>query len=77
MNSKNAKDGLLTINSNTNLENTSLSIYSLDGKLIENRNISIIDSENSIAINPIQNSGVYIVSIKGNGVNSNQKIYVE
>jgi hypothetical protein len=77
VNSKNAKNGLLTINSNTNLENTSLSIYSLDGKLVENRTISLIDSENSIAINPIQNGGVYIVSIKGNGVNYNQKIYVE
>ena len=77
VNSKNAKNGLLTINSNTNLENASLSIYSMDGKLLENRTISLIDSENSIAINPIQNGGVYIVSIIGNGVNSNQKIYVE
>jgi hypothetical protein len=77
INSKNAKNGLLAINSNTNLENASLSIYSLDGKLLENRTIRLIDSENSIAINPIQNGGVYIVSIKGNGVNSNQKIYVE
>lgn len=77
INSKNAKNGLLTINSNANLENASLSIYSLDGKLLENITISLIDSENSIAINPIQNGGVYIVSIKGNGVNSNQKIYVE
>ena len=77
INSKNAKNGLLTINSNANLENASLSIYSLDGKLLENITISLIDSENSIAINPIQNGGVYIISIKGNGVNSNQKIYVE
>jgi hypothetical protein len=77
VNSKNAKDGLLTINSNSILENASLSIFSLEGKLVENRNINLIDTENSIAINPIQNSGVYIVSIKGNGVNSNQKIYVE
>lgn len=77
INSKNAKNGILTINSNANLENASLSIYSLNGKLLENKNISLLDSENSIAINPIQNGGVYIVSIKGNGVNSNQKIYVE
>jgi len=77
INSKNAKNGLLTINSITNLENAFISIYSLDGKLLENRTISLIDSENSIAINPIQNGGVYIVSIKGNGVNFKQKIYVE
>lgn len=77
INSKNAKTGILNINSNKNLENISLLIYSLDGKLVENRTVSLIDSENSIAINPIQNSGVYIVSIKGNGVNYNQKIYVE
>ena len=35
INSKNAKNGLLAINSNANLENASLSIYSLDGKLLE------------------------------------------
>lgn len=77
INAKNAKNGLLTINSNTNLENASLSIYSLDGKLLDSKNLSLIDSENAITINPIQNSGVYVVSIIGNGVNSNQKIYVE
>lgn len=77
INSKNSKNGLLGINSTTNLENASLSIYSLDGRLLEKRNINLIDSENSIAINAIQNSGIYIVSIKGTGINWNQKIYVE
>ncbi len=77
INGRYAKTGILNINSNTNLENASVSIYSLEGKLLENKNLSLIDSENSIAINPIQNSGVYIISIKGNGVNFNQKIYIE
>jgi hypothetical protein len=77
INCKNAKNGLLTIDSNTSLENASISIYSLEGKLLENKNLSLKDSENSLGINPIQNSGVYIISIKGNGVNFNQKIYVE
>lgn len=77
INSKNAKTGSITINSKISAENVSLSIFSLDGKLIENKNISLSNSENSVFINPIQNSGVYILSIKANGLNLNQKFFVE
>jgi hypothetical protein len=76
INSTEANNGLLSINSNTAIERGILSIYNLEGKLIEQKNITLSQSNNPISINPITTSGVYILSISGNGIQYNQKIVV-
>lgn len=77
INSNEAKTGLLSITSNTALDKGTLSIYSIEGKLLESKNLSLTQSSNTVSINPIQTSGVYIVTITGNGIQSNQKIFVK
>ena len=77
INSNEAKTGLLSITSNTALDKGTLSIYSIEGKLLESKNLSLTQSSNTVSINPIQTSGVYIVTITGNGMQSNQKIFVK
>lgn len=77
INSNEATSGLLSIVSTTPLENGILSIYSMEGKLIESKTISLTQNSNTISINPIQMSGVYIVNIMGNGVQGTQKIIVK
>jgi hypothetical protein len=77
INSTDANNGILAITSNTSIEKGILAIYNLEGKLIEQKNISLSQSNNSISINPIQNSGIYILSISGNGKQYKQKIVVK
>lgn len=77
INTTEAKNGVLQVNSIENIEKVQLSIYNIEGKLIENKSISLINSSNSIAINPISNAGIYIVSITGNGIDYNQKVVVK
>ncbi len=77
INTSEAKNGLLQINSIDNVENAQLSIYNIDGKLMENKSVSLIDSSNTIAINPMSSNGVYIVLISANGENYNQKVVVK
>jgi Secretion system C-terminal sorting domain len=72
----NAKAGILSINSNSNFENAKLSIYDLQGKAIVSKIVSLTENTNEIAINPIQNSGVYIVEIITNDKKFTQKIIV-
>lgn len=73
----NAKNGILQINSPENIEKATLSIYNLEGKLMENRFISLQNSINEIAIHPIANEGVYLVSIAIDGGNYSQKVIVK
>jgi len=77
INTTEVKNGELQINSIENIEKAQLSIYNIEGKLIENKSISLINSANSIAINPISNAGIYIISITGNGIDYNQKVVVK
>ena len=72
----NAKNGILQINSPETAEQATLSIYNLEGKLIENRFISLQNSINEIAINPIANDGVYLVSIIVEGEKHSQKVII-
>jgi hypothetical protein len=72
-----AATGLLSINATTALDKGTLSIYSIEGKLLESKSISLTPSSNVVSIQPIQTSGVYIVTITGNGEQSNQKIFVK
>lgn len=77
INSNDAKAGVLSISSNTILDKGTLSIYSIEGKLLERKGISLTQNSNTISIQPIQTSGVYIVTITGNGVQSTQKIFAQ
>jgi hypothetical protein len=71
-----ARTGVLSINSNANFENAKISIFDIQGKAIETKVVSLTENTNEIAINPIQNSGVYIVEIIANDKQFTQKISV-
>lgn len=70
--------GVLTIKSAVALENTLLSIYDIQGRKIDTKVISLEENSNDVAINPIRNSGVYIVEIiSANNQRFTQKIAVK
>ena len=77
--SSRAKSGVLTINCKTAIENASLQIYTLSGTLTDTRLLSLADSQNTIAIVPIQADGIYIVEItdKSTQKKYSQKIMVK
>jgi Secretion system C-terminal sorting domain len=72
----NAKAGMLLINSNANFENAKVSIYDIQGKVIETKIVSLTENTNEITINSIQNSGVYIVEIIANDKQFTQKVSI-
>jgi hypothetical protein len=76
INSKNAKNGVLQINALEAIEKATLSIYNLEGKLLENKSITVLNTTNEIAIHPIANEGVYLVSIEANGEQYSQKVLI-
>ena len=73
---KDAKNGLLQINALETIENATLSIYNLEGKLLENKTIALLNTTNEIPIHPIANAGVYLISITANGEKYSQKVMV-
>ena len=75
--SNEVKSGNLLIQSNKNIINAKIKIYDIDGKIIENKTISLREERNYISINPIQNSGIYIVEIMSNDITFNQKFIVK
>jgi hypothetical protein len=75
---RNAKNGELTLQSNIDLDHATLKIVTINGAVIENKKISVEATTNTIAINPIRNSGIYIVEITAeNGSRFTQKISVD
>lgn len=76
INSKNAKNGVLQINALEAIEKATLSIYNLEGKLLENKSITLLNTTNDIGIHPIANEGVYLVSIEANGEQYSQKVLI-
>ena len=71
-----ANSGILSIHSIFNLENVKLSIYDVSGKIVETKNITLSENNNSIAINPINNTGIYIVEMVVSDIKYNQKISI-
>lgn len=75
--SSNAKNGELLIQSNIAMENATLKIVAINGAVIENKNITLGETTNTITINPIRSAGIYIVEIEtSNGKKFTQKIMV-
>jgi len=60
------KNGLLSILSNQSNPNVLLQIFNIQGKLLENKTVSLNEGENSINIKPIAGSGIYIVKMNNN-----------
>ena len=75
--SSQANAGLLTIKSSISLDNAVLNIYDIQGRMIENKTISLTENNNQIAINPIATSGIYIVEIIAGDKKIAQKIAVQ
>ena len=72
------KNGILNIKSNITLVKAILTIYDIQGRTIETKNISLNETINDIAINPIRTRGVYIVEIiSSNNQRFTQKIVVD
>jgi Secretion system C-terminal sorting domain len=63
INSNNVSNGVLNINSSLNIAKATLNIFDVQGRLIENKTISLTEGNNDIAIQSITNSGIYIVQI--------------
>lgn len=57
------KSGIVSIKSDVNLEKATLSIYDIQGRVIDQKVISLTEQINEITVNPIRNSGVYVVEI--------------
>ena len=75
--SSNAINGELFIQSNIEMENATLKIVAINGAVIENKNITLGETTNTITINPIRSAGIYIVEIEtSNGKKFTQKIMV-
>lgn len=76
--SNEVNNGVLNIKSAVALENALLNIYDIQGRKIDNKIISLEDNINDVTINPIYNSGVYIVEItSANNQRFTQKIVVK
>jgi hypothetical protein len=76
--SNEVNNGVLNIKSSITLENAIINIYDIQGRKIETKSISLEDNINDIPINPIHNSGVYIVEItSGSNQRFTQKIVVK
>jgi hypothetical protein len=76
--SNEVNNGVLNIKSGITIENAILSIYDIQGRKIDTKTISLEENINDIAINPINNSGVYIVEItSGSNQRFTQKIVVK
>ncbi len=73
----NVSSGILSINSTLNLDKVSLNILDIQGRLIENKTISLSENSNEIVINPITNAGIYIVQIANNDYKIATKISVK
>lgn len=70
-------NGILSVKSNLTLENAKLSIYDIQGRIIDTKSISLDETINDIAINPIRSAGIYIVEITAeNNQRFTQKIVV-
>ncbi len=77
INANQANQGLLNIKSSINLENANVNIYDIQGRMIENKKIALTENNNEIAINPISNSGIYILEIVSGDKKIAQKIAVK
>jgi hypothetical protein len=76
--SNKASSGLLSIKSNLTFENITLNIYDIQGRKVTTVLISLEASVNDIAINPIKNTGVYVVELLSeNNDRFTQKIMVK
>lgn len=76
--SSQVSNGLLSIKSNVTLDNATLNIFDIQGRKIDTKSISLEENINDIAINPVHNSGIYIVEItSGSNQRFTQKIVVK
>ncbi len=77
INASQANQGLLQIKSNINLKNANLNIYDIQGRMLENKTISLTENNNEIVVKPISNSGIYIVEIVSGDKKIAQKIAIK
>lgn len=68
--------GLISIKSNMVVDNATLSIYDLQGRTIDSKNISLSDGENAVSIKPIITSGIYIIELVSCDKRFTQKVVV-
>ena len=75
--SNDIKSGILSIKSNINLEKASVKIFDIQGRNLENKEISFSQNVNKISVNPIANTGIYIIEIFGDNKKFTQKIIIQ
>lgn len=77
INTNEIKSGTLLIQSSKNIPTATMKIYDVEGKTIESKIISLSEEMNTIAINPIQYAGIYIVELTSNESKYNQKFIIK
>ena len=71
------KNGKLSINSKSTIENVVLNIYNLTGSLVVSKNINLQENENQIEFNTEFATGIYVVEMISKNLNFTQKVIVE
>jgi Secretion system C-terminal sorting domain len=69
-------DGQINIFSRINADNTKLSVYDINGRLVFSKSVNLINGTEE-AVNLSLNSGIYILSLKGGKMNASQKIIIK
>jgi len=67
-----ANIGILSIKSNIFIDDVRLTIYGIEGKVLETKTINLKETTNYVNINPLSNSGIYIAKIVSQ---DNQKVF--
>jgi len=71
------KSGSISITTNQTIEKGTFAIYDMLGRCVERKNVSLTSDNNTIAIQPIQVAGIYIVEITSENSTYTKKIIVE
>ena len=69
-------NGSITIASRINVENAKLSVYDVNGRQVYSKAVSLVNGREE-AVNLPLNSGIYILSITGDGFKSSTKIIIK
>jgi len=69
-------DGNINIFSRVNAEKTKLSVYDVNGRLVFNTSVNLVNGGETAVNIPLKN-GVYILNIKGENLNTSQKIIIK
>jgi len=69
-------DGHINIFSRINAEKTKISAYDINGRLVFSKSVNLVNG-GEISVNMSLKSGIYILNLKGESINTSQKIIIK